>query len=245
MTTKHGRDHILVSLTPSDCKDFQAIIKRHRLGPFSSQLEALAQLAIQLTPTKRDTYKAVGNTRIGGEPDLPSEIDWPVTNNAYLDFVAQINLTEMPQLGSDYLPAKGFLWFFLGDRSHADGIPHRVLFFDGSAGSLRRVSPPKGVKAASGEEPFNAYQVTTRRIISMPGYGSGHILYNPDLGEDFKEDDIQDTYHGSFLDALRPDVDDETRPSQLLGYPVELGGSPSEDAYQNAIENELRRVKYA
>jgi uncharacterized protein YwqG len=66
----------------------------------------------------------IGASRFGGDPDLPPHFGWPRRNGQPLDFLAQINLSEVNQLwpsessielhesGRIDLPANGWLLFF-------------------------------------------------------------------------------------------------------------------------------------
>lgn len=56
---------------------------------------------------------AVGQSKIGGQPDLPPTIEWfKEDNGKRLSFVAQINLTEVAAYDkSNQLPSQGILYF--------------------------------------------------------------------------------------------------------------------------------------
>jgi hypothetical protein len=61
----------------------------------------------------------VGGSRLGGLPDLPTEVEWPrgVDDDGrpwrYADFVAQLDFAEIPEIDALPLPAEGRLWFFM------------------------------------------------------------------------------------------------------------------------------------
>src|SRR6476619_3303984 len=58
-----------------------------------------------------------GDSRIGGVPDLPTNIQWPAAQGVEEDvaasFLAQISLSQVPSLDQTPLPRDGWLWFFL------------------------------------------------------------------------------------------------------------------------------------
>lgn len=108
----------------------------------------------------------VGTSRIGGLPDLPSDWKWPGRDlldeeaarhfkdpedphHLYqsIPFLAQINLAELPAIGSD-LPNQGILYFFVdlmetpGGSSNDDLQGARVLYFDGAVSALAPMKPP-------------------------------------------------------------------------------------------------------
>jgi uncharacterized protein YwqG len=59
----------------------------------------------------------VGASKIGGLPNLPADLDWPLCAGAPLLFLAQIGLAETaPFDRGRLLPPSGFLWFFMKNR---------------------------------------------------------------------------------------------------------------------------------
>src|SRR5688572_7468822 len=61
---------------------------------------------------------ARGASRVGGLPDLPASVEWPVGIDrkgkpaGHARFVAQFDLAEIPPLNDLPLPRQGHLWFF-------------------------------------------------------------------------------------------------------------------------------------
>lgn len=82
------------------------------LGRHADELVGLAQQSIRVLtgPAARGTR---GVTRLGGDPDLPDEVDWPVFRGRPQLFLAQIDLAEVHrQWRSAPLPDAGRLLFF-------------------------------------------------------------------------------------------------------------------------------------
>jgi len=80
---------------------------------------------------------------MGGNPDLPIGISWPTSQGRPLDFLLQLNLSELPrELVGDALPERGWLYFFydLEQRPWGFDVSHRhgwrVLFYDGDRKNL-------------------------------------------------------------------------------------------------------------
>ncbi len=77
-----------------------------------------------------------GASKIGGLPNLPKDMDWPLCAGEPLLFLAQIDLAEAaPFDSSRLLPPSGFFWFFLKNRmpDFEDGAGSerwRVLYRD-------------------------------------------------------------------------------------------------------------------
>jgi hypothetical protein len=66
--------------------------------------------SIRLNPGKRSAQAV---TRLGGRPNLPKEIPWPVREDGQpLSFVAQLDLSALPEIRNLPLPKVGSLFFF-------------------------------------------------------------------------------------------------------------------------------------
>ena len=85
---------------------------------------------------------ATGFSRLEGLPDLPPTLTWPEHNGQAMDFLAQINLTHLEKGFHPLLPARGWLYFFVGDIYDWRIIPHRVLYYDGHISDLSPTPPP-------------------------------------------------------------------------------------------------------
>jgi uncharacterized protein YwqG len=96
----------------------------------------------------------VGNSRIGGIPDLPDYIEWPFFEGQPHAFVAQINLGEIPDFsGRKLLPDTGLLYFFF-EPTHDFGrlLPPEsqqftVFFLDKPVANLAPRKPPDTLAA--------------------------------------------------------------------------------------------------
>lgn len=93
--------------------------------------DSLSVLAIHLTESR----SVDGFSKLGGFPDLPEDLQWPVRDGVPLAFLAQISLSEFripPTLHG--LPAAGYLFFFYEAEQNtwgfdpADRGSWRVLF---------------------------------------------------------------------------------------------------------------------
>lgn len=104
------------------------------------------QAAIWLrTDPADDGALAIGDSKIGGSPDLAEGTPWPLNEGPPLMFLAQINLSDIAGLpGSDLLPPQGRLLFFLDALQSDEPGAVRVIHCDGNR--LHRVSPPAGVR---------------------------------------------------------------------------------------------------
>lgn len=69
--------------------------------------------------------EASGNdpvSRLGGAPNLPPSLEWPVWKDKPLPFVAQLDLAELPVHSGIGLPASGCLYFFYEGGESAWGF---------------------------------------------------------------------------------------------------------------------------
>lgn len=122
--------------------------------PFAGDVEALmagGQPALRLHAERVSLDDlALGASRLGGVPDLPSGMDWPCNGDWPLEMIAQINLADAAGcFNLPDLPASGWLVFFYEDPAYTPlqkpepegSRPWQVMYFDGAAESLIRLEP--------------------------------------------------------------------------------------------------------
>jgi hypothetical protein len=86
---------------------------------------------------------SVGDSKLGGRPDLPEGVAWPEHGDVAMTFVAQLRLADVAGLGvSPPLPSSGLLAFFVADEGldEAPSVGAVRFFADGVA--LTRQDPP-------------------------------------------------------------------------------------------------------
>ena len=88
--------------------------KERGLDEVFSFLKPFAKNAIKIsTHAKNDDDIAVGESKFGGQPDLPASVPWPSNENCALSFVAHINFAEVSKFDIDsLLPKSGMLFLF-------------------------------------------------------------------------------------------------------------------------------------
>ncbi len=121
-------------------QDFEAFVYQNINPSFQRLVLLTARPAIRLkTEPKIDTEIGIGESKIGGYPDLPPHYDWPLATytSEFLWFTAQIKIEEFKKWDvENVLPEKGILYFFnLYDCG-------QVLFYDGNYTQLERRTPP-------------------------------------------------------------------------------------------------------
>ena len=144
------------------------------MASYANPLHALAKPSYRIVPSPLDE-PPIGSSRLGGLPDLPADFAWPqwspskrltdlngTPSPAMLSFIAQINLSELPQLITG-LPSAGWLYFFFDAVNQpwgfdpADRLGWRVLFYDGDAERLAPRQPPLELPS---EGVFRASRIT-------------------------------------------------------------------------------------
>lgn len=108
--------------------DFVAeLIEGHGLTRQRKQIEGFAVPSLLLKATAASGQKfRLGESKIGGQPDLPEGVDWPTfTDGKPLVFLAQINLEELPATAQLSLPRNGLLSIFsvFGWQEDGDSDP--------------------------------------------------------------------------------------------------------------------------
>lgn len=69
----------------------------------------------------KEDYSKIGNSRIGGNPDLPSTMAYPIFHNGFYEFIIQINLKDHPITG---LPNEGLFSIFYGSLDNNEAIAY-------------------------------------------------------------------------------------------------------------------------
>ena len=103
----------------------------------------------------------IGASKVGGTPDLPDDVPWPMLDKKPLSFLAQINLVDLdPEISG--LPKEGLLsifsaWGWCGDEGYPDMLDEdgaiqegwTVVCHTSNDKQLSRRSPSESVKVYS------------------------------------------------------------------------------------------------
>ncbi|PED06970.1 YwqG family protein [Bacillus pseudomycoides] len=146
------------------------IIKEYGLEEIQIQLNDYAEASIEFILGEKENYEKIGNSRIGGYPDLPSSIEWPCDEDGeYWTFIAQINLAELPRQVVNELPQEGILYFFLGLDEPAYDVDHKVFYYNGDGIELQKTFPPEGKEEIDFENRgFISHQISFRETVHIP-----------------------------------------------------------------------------
>ena len=87
--------------------------KEYKLRRVSKKIQKATKERVRIKSTPNsDENILLGETKFGGNPDVPNGFQWPAWNEVKLAFLLQINLSKLPKTTYDILPEKGILSFF-------------------------------------------------------------------------------------------------------------------------------------
>ncbi len=199
----------LAGLPYDEPKLIDRLIEIHDLKKRRKAIHNIARRAPLLLTKKSSEIKIpVGATKIGGRPDLPAATEWPVyTDGKPLAFLAQINLTEIANLGTPIkgLPTDGLLSVFSvwGRMEEGAGDPDvpaegwqeqagwTAILHTPPQATLERRKTPRGVNS------FKAAAVESTPTLSLPRHRAEPPLAALGLTDDEYErfDRLQSDYH--------------------------------------------------
>jgi len=95
----------------------RGVIDEAGLARVTEAIERTALPSILLHPRPAgEADCALGESKLGGHPDLPEGVPWPEFGGHPLAFVAQLDLAALaPCVTGKLLPAEGLLLFFIAD----------------------------------------------------------------------------------------------------------------------------------
>jgi uncharacterized protein YwqG len=205
---------------PSAPKDWRSALDENGLSRYAPALARLVRPAVELrTRGGAGSALAVGQSRIGGAPDLPPGFRWPTYAGKHLAFVAQIDLAEVARVMPDGpLPKRGHLWFFYAPDQERWGFDPKdagssVVHYQAD-GRLARRALPDDLPA---EGRFAPCAVSLRTYDDIP---DGTDARNPTAGAD-------EVTQGRYDDARNAVTSSGATSHKLLGYP-----EPVQDAME-------------
>lgn len=153
-----GQPNFRVALPPSPIATTSSAFSWSRgVGQqLVERLPDLAEWGFRLAP-------AAGASRMGGLPDLPVGTAWPVFDGRPLNFIAQVDLGELPAVpGHEVMPGAGRLLFFFAVDD--------ALFEPAGAGPddrARVVYVPPGVEAQEASPPPTVVPYMARTVVAV------------------------------------------------------------------------------
>ncbi len=110
--------------------------------------EWVARAAPSIVITRKHGTAALGQSRFGGQPDLPADFEWPRAQGRSMSFLCQLNFAEAAtQSAEEALPSNGHLVLFYDEAGYAWGFDPadredwRVEYFPAGTRLERRAAP--------------------------------------------------------------------------------------------------------
>ncbi|MGI2295987.1 YwqG family protein [Paenibacillus sp. GXUN7292] len=201
-------------------------IEEFGLKHIHDYLHRTTKQGIRSIKAGKTDYTKTCCSRIGGDPDLPPQIEWPLTEDGTpMTFLAQLNLSELTASDdNNYLPKTGILAFFLGIDEPAYNIEHKVLFINEAemSAAVRREAPEETAL----EDSFEGYAIKARSSLEPPNY----VYADYDLIEGDEEADVTFDDYEEFTDALQESEQGEYDVFQMFGYPAGQHGDAEYEA---------------
>ena len=86
-----------------------------------------------------EDYSKIGNSRFGGVPDLPKNIEYPILDGKYYEFICQINFSELKFENYSSPISEGMLYVFKSGNFHLNDFK---VFYHKETKNLERKYPP-------------------------------------------------------------------------------------------------------
>jgi uncharacterized protein YwqG len=192
------------------------------LARIAADVEAAAKPSIYLSSGEESEDPS---SRLGGRPNLPESVEWPVWEDLSLAFIAQLDLSGLPKLDSFPLPAQGSLLFFYEGGENAWGFAPK------DKGSAQVIYSPEPLTNHPirdfPEDILDEQRFTPVRLHAAPGVSL------PDTEDQLLDDlalnlDERERYF-EFLEAWR-----QRQPAafhRIGGYPEPIQGDPKLEAH--------------
>lgn len=115
---------------PKTTEDIKKVFKAFDLESKFEIFKPLirSKIDFELVPSNDDQIK-IGQSKVGGKPDLLSSSEWPMTNtNKNLSFIGQLNCAELKTFDNDsLLPSNGLISFFTALTKKLGDLTQKIL----------------------------------------------------------------------------------------------------------------------
>ncbi len=200
----------------------RSAITKHKLDAVADHIFADAAECYAMVVNDKEDYATTGNTRFGGDPDLPASMEWPCDGDPsdpgsrFSNFIAQINFAELPPLflGSP-LPESGILYLFVRYMgSAAEPVLLEGLFYDGDMSLLRRTRTPEPGRLAN----VDLVDLQPQKTRGVPAVSIASFRKELHSDIDRLTEDIDDMDGNWRLIELESDFHRRQQIGQLLGH---------------------------
>lgn len=215
----------------------ERILARFMMMHSAKALKKMRSLAKPAIALGRSGARKRGWSKLGGFPDLPASLAWPVGRGSPLGFVAQLDLGALP-VSEDlrFMPDTGMLYVFFDQEQSVSGLSPddrdawRVLYTEDAPVPSRRRPPPGLDAGLITREVF----LEGRKILSFPSPERAGIN---DAGMDDAE---AEDFYDQAIELLYQPFDGEPQ--------HQLGGLPNpvlSDSMEMEVQLALNGIDYA
>lgn len=189
--------------------------KRVGLSYFWPETKKLLRKEIRIeTKFVTEGNLALGQSKIGGNPDLPADMEWPQHASGAMLFLAQIDLSEINKSWLDIdVPETGILYFFVSQRFRNDSYEPEpsdyLCLYKAEVNNLVRRAHKPYVQYET--IVWNSCELDFKNVLSLPPQLQGESLRY--------EDDENDTWTYYLMQSV---IDDHV--TKLGGYANDIQG---------------------
>lgn len=161
----------------------------------------------------------IGQSRIGGIPDLPASIPWlkDSINGEYLCFILQINFKDLPIFPENPFPKQGMLYLFAND---GENNPEQLIFYNGKEPLQPVTLPEDNLFITDWYEDLVVHCLEFYHILDLPRWATKDYYQLCDR-LDRDEEKLADLGRSLSPNSI----------GKLLGHVSGIGHDPRKDAY--------------
>lgn len=177
---------------PKTSEDIDKLFKAYKLDKYLEAVKPLIRpkIELELQPQEEELF-GVGESKVGGQPDLSGSNDWPKNENGKeMSFIAQINCSDLSNYDESKLfPQTGLISFFYCADQEAWGFDpkdknrFKVLFFE-DIDKLNKIDFPENLEDDSR---FNANKIDFDASLSLPTWDNDLIELDDNDSDNYSE----------------------------------------------------------
>jgi hypothetical protein len=204
-----------------------SLIRKQGLEEHQQTFLATVKPAIAISLAEKGQGN-IGQSRIGGYPDLPVSLSWPLhphpNHRRPLCFILQLNFSELPEFAENPLPKKGMLYLFQGE---GDNDAEQLVIYQGDEPLQPTRLPEDTVFITDWYSDLVAHTLEFSLFADIPRWSSDDFeaLAKKLFGEDGDSEDLLNGLGGSLTDYA------ENYVGKLFGHVSGIGHDPREDAF--------------
>jgi uncharacterized protein YwqG len=206
-----------------------ALIKEHGLEKYQQDILATVKPAIAIT-LAQEGQGTIGQSRIGGYPDLPASLAWPVnaTLNRPLYFILQLNLAELPSFPENSLPKTGMLYLFLDEN---ENYAQQLVMYLADEPLQPKQLPEDTVFITDWYEDLVVYTLEFSLFTDLPRWATNdHSALAERMSIDIDGEDALNELIND-LPVCSHSYESTGYVGKLLGHASGIGHDPREDAF--------------